>query len=112
MNDNALLKAKIDLYNIISSHAMDDYKQANYKNDKKISKKHIPYSLSYDTKKASEIYKSIFNLHTNEITLEQETEIKYFLLIYRTSRTEYLTEGYKGGKWYYNEQVENLGMEA
>jgi len=42
---------------------------------------------------------------------EQEEQIKGFLLIYRTHRQEHLKEGYNGGKWYYKEQIEKLGLE-
>jgi outer membrane protein OmpA-like peptidoglycan-associated protein len=106
--EKALLKAKIDLFNIISNHSMQDYLQANFKNGKRKSKKHIPYSTSADTDKAREINKILFNADITDITPEQEEQIKGFLLVYRTTRTEYLKEGYKGGNWYYKEQLENL----
>ena len=53
----------------------------------------------------------IYGKSPEEITQEQEEEIKGFLLIYRTVRPEYLKEGYKGGRWYYKEQIEKLGLE-
>jgi len=105
---SALLKAKIDLYNIVSNLAMQDYKQANYKNGKRISRKYIPYSLSYDTEKAKEIQNLIIGKTPEQITAEQEESIKAFLLTYRTTRTEYLTENYKGGNWYYQNEIEEL----
>jgi len=78
---------------------------------KRKSKKHIPYSLSADTEKAKEIYDMIYGKSPEEITQEQEEQIKGFLIIYRTYRQEHLKEGYKGGKWYYKEQIEKLGLE-
>jgi len=110
--EQALLKAKIDLYNIISNHAYQDYYNVNFHpNGKRKSKKHIPYSLSIDTQKAQEIYSMVYGKSTEEITQEQEEQIKGFLIIYRTHRQEHLKEGYKGGKWYYKEQIEKLGLE-
>jgi len=110
--EQALLKAKIDLYNIVSNHAYQDYYNTNYHlNGKRKSKKHIPYSLSIDTQKAQEIYNMVYGKSPEEITAEEEEIIKAFLLIYRTSRTEYLKEGYKGGRWYYQEQIKKLGLE-
>ena len=110
--EQALLKAKIDLYNIISNHAYQDYYNTNYHpNGKRKSKKHIPYSLLADTEKAKEIYHLVYSKSPEEITQEQEEQIKGFLLIYRSHRREYLKEGYKGGRWYYKEQIEKLGLE-
>jgi len=110
--EQALLKAKIDLYNILSNHAYQDYYNTNYHpNGKRKSKKHIPYSLSADTEKAKEIYHLVYSKSPEEITQEQEEQIKGFLIIYRTHRAEYLKERYNGGKWYYKEQVEKLGLE-
>ena len=110
--EQALLQAKIDLYNILSNHAYQDYYNTNYHpNGKRKSKKHIPYSLSADTEKAKEIYHLVYGKSPEEITQEQEEQIKGFLLIYRTHRSEYLREGYKGGRWYYKEQIEKLGLE-
>lgn len=110
--EQALLKAKIDLYNIVSNHAYQDYYNTNYHpNGKRKSKKHIPYSLSIDTQKAQEIYSMVYCKSPEEITQEQEEQVKGFLIIYRTHRAEYLKEGYKGGRWYYKEQIEKLGLE-
>jgi hypothetical protein len=101
MTDKALLKAKIDLFNIISNHAMEDYKRMNCnKNGKRKYRRHVPYSLGFDTIRAKEVYDSIFGKNAAEITLDQEERIKAFLMSYRTHRTEYLKEGYKGGNWY------------
>jgi hypothetical protein len=109
--EKALLKAKIDLYNIVSNHVYQDYYNANYdRNGKRKSKKHIPYSLSDDTEKALKIYKMSCRT-PEEIAAEEEEIIKGFLLPYRTHREEYLKEGYKGGRWYYKEQIEKLGLE-
>lgn len=109
--EQALLKAKIDLFNIVSNHAYQDYYNTNHPNGKRKSKKHIPYSLSIDTQKAQEIYSMIYGKSPEEITTDEEEIIKGFLLIYRTVRPEYLKEGYKSGEWYYKEQIEKLGME-
>lgn len=111
LTEKALLKAKIDLYNIVSNHAYQDYYNTNYyPNGKRKSKKHIPYSESEDTTKAKEIYHMVYGKTPEEITPEQEEQMKGFLLIYRTVRPEYLREGYKGGRWYYKEQIEKLGL--
>lgn len=100
MTEQALLKAKVDLYNIIANHAMDDYNRANHDKHGKAFKQHHQYSLSYDTNKAREIYHIVYNKSAEHITAEQEEIIKGFLLIYRTSRTEYLKDA--GGNKYYN----------
>jgi len=110
--EQALLKAKIDLYNIVSNQAYQDYYNTNYHpNGKRKSKKHILYSLSADTEKAKEIYHLVYSKSPEEITQKQEEQIKGFLLIYRTVRPEYLKERYKGGRWYYQEQIKKLGLE-
>jgi hypothetical protein len=113
MTEKALLKAKIDLFNIISNHALESYKHMNFdKNGKRKSVKHIPYSLNGDAEKAREMYFMVYNAEAESVTLEQEEELKAYLLSYRLHRTEYLTEGYKGGNWYYSEQKLKLGMEV
>ncbi len=87
----ALQKAKTDLYNIISNHAYNDYRQANFTSTgKRKSYKHIPYSLGYDTLQAMEIYSLVFGKNPEDITAEQEEQIKAFLFIYRMNRTEFL----------------------
>ncbi len=107
--ERSLLKAKIDLYNISSNLAYEDYKQANFnRNGKRKSKKHIPYSLSYDSQEALNIYKMVCGKNPEDITNEEEEIIKAFLLSYRLNRREYLKEGYQGGNWYYKDQVEKL----
>jgi len=113
MTDKALLKAKIDLFNIISNHALESYKHMNCdKNGKRKSYKHIPYSLNGDAEEARKMYFTIYNIDADSVTLEQEEELKAYLLPYRTHRTEYLKEGYKGGNWYYSEQKQLWGMEV
>lgn len=97
----ALQKAKTDLYNIISNHAYNDYRQANFTSTgKRKSYKHIPYSLGYDTLQAMEIYSLVFGKNPEDITAEQEEQIKAFLLPYRIHRREYLQD--RGGNEYYN----------
>ena len=90
MTEQARIKAKQDLFNIVSNHAMKDYLQVNYKNGKKKSKKHIPYSLSQETEQAKELYNIVCSNSAEEITLEQEEILKYHLLQYRLLRPEYL----------------------
>lgn len=106
--EKSLLKAKINLYNITTNHAMQDYLQANYKNGKRKSKKHIPYSLSTDTQRANELQYIIFCNDIIDITTEQEEEIKGFLLIYKLTRTEFLKEA--GGTNYYKNSIKELGL--
>lgn len=96
----ALLKAKIDLYNITSNLAYEDYYKANfYSNGKRKSKKYIPYSLSEETEEALEMYKMIYGKNPETITQEQEEKIKAFLIEYRTCKTKYLED--RGGQEYY-----------
>ena len=91
MTNQAYIKATTDLYNIIANHALEDYRQANFKNGKKL-KKHVPYSLSKDTLRAKDCYNILFYKRPEEITINEEEQIKALLLIYRTHRTEYLKE--------------------
>jgi len=103
----ALLKAKIDLYNITANFSMIDYKTANYHtNGKKKSKKHIPYTLSQETEQAQEMYNIIFGKVPDELTQEQEEQIKYYLLSFRIHRTGYLQEA--GGIEYYKNSLDKL----
>jgi len=97
----ALKKAKTDLYNIIANHAYNDYARMNLNStDKRKNSKHIPYSLGYDTLQAQEIYKLAYGKNPEDITEEQEEQIKAFLLPYRIHRLEYLQD--RGGNEYYN----------
>ena len=100
--EKALLKAKIDLYNILANHSAESYEQTNYRNGKRISKKHIPYSLNYDAETAKEMYSLVYGKNSKDITEDQEEQIKGYLLNYRLNRTKYLQEGYKGGNWRYS----------
>ena len=107
--EKALLKAKIDLYNIVSNYAMQDYKNANYdKSGKRKSKKHIPYTLSQDTEEAKRLYNIVFCNDPENITPEQEEEIKLYLLSYRLFRKEYLKDF--GGRDYFKNSIEKLGL--
>ena len=104
MTEQSILKAKIDLYNIISNFAMKDYLNTNYKNGKKISKKDKPYSLSLETLEAKKFYNMLcFCNDSNDITPEQEEEIKGYLLSFRTHRTEYIKD--VGGNEYYKNSI-------
>jgi len=64
--ESALLKAKIDLYNITANFSMQDYKQANInpKTGKRKSKKHIPYTLSEETEQAKAMYDLVYGKKT------------------------------------------------
>lgn len=107
--ENSLVKAKVDLYNISSNLAYEDYRSTNFHpNGKRKRLKHIPYSLFYDSQEALNIYKMVYGKNPEDITMEQEEIIKGFLLPYRTFKREYLKEGYQGGNWYYKDQVEKL----
>ncbi len=109
--ERSLLKAKIDLYNISSNLAYEDYKRANFNRyGKRKSKKHIPYTLSDESLEVLEVYKMVHGKNPEDITAEQEEIIKGFLLSYRKVRREYLKEGYQGGSWYYKDKAEELGM--
>jgi hypothetical protein len=87
MTNGAIEKAKIDLNKIISKYCLDSYKQVNYKKDGTKYKKHRQYSVPDEAEKALELLRI---LSKNEITIEQEEEIKAFLIPYRTIKTEYL----------------------
>lgn len=113
MTERALLKAKIDLFNIISNHCLESYKYMNlHKNGKRRSYKHVSYSKPSDAIDAQEVYNLIYGKSAEDITPEIENQVKAFLMSYRTHRTEYLKEEYKGGNWYYSEQKAKLGMEV
>lgn len=90
ITEQALSKARQDLYNITSNLSMQDYIRTNYRNGKRISKKHIPYSLSSDTEQAKEYYNIVCGATPEDITPEQEEQIKAFLLSCRLNRTELL----------------------
>jgi len=88
---SALERAKTDLYNITANLSYRDYYNANFnKNGKRKSKKHIPYSLSQETLDALEIYKMVYGKQSEQITEEQEDQIKGYLLPIRTHRRELL----------------------
>jgi len=87
MNNNAILKARKDLQAIISNYAMESYLQANRKKDGTYYKKRKPYTLPDEAMTANELLKLTYN---SDITVEQEEQIKAFLIPYRTVRTEYL----------------------
>lgn len=101
----SLLKAKIDLYNITANLAGKDYIQANYKNGKRKSKKHIPYSLSGETEQAKELYNLVYGKEPEDITQEQEETIKGNLLKYRLLYSE-LLQGNQGQEYYKNSIAE------
>ena len=42
----------------------------------------------------------VYGKSPEEITQEQEEQIKGFLIVYRTHRAEYLKERHNGGKWW------------
>jgi hypothetical protein len=81
--DNALNKAIKDLNDIISKYALQDYLKVNYKNGKKKSKKHIPYSLSDNTTEARDILKLIYGKKKEDISTEDEEIVKGYLLKYK-----------------------------
>lgn len=112
MTEQALLKAKIDLYNILSNHAWEDNVKMNHNSNGNLkNKKNRSYSFGSETEKAMEMYHMVYGKKHEDIILEQEEQVKGYLLIYRISRTEYLQEEYKGGKWYYQGEIDKLGIE-
>ena len=108
--ESALLKAKIDLFNITANFAAIDYKQANInpKTGIRKSKKHIPYTLSQETEKAREMYNLVYGKTPEDIIQEEEERIKGYLLIFRLNRTEYLEEA--GGNNYYRNSLEKINL--
>ena len=107
--ESALLKAKIDLYNITANFSMQDYKQANInpKTGKRKSKKHIPYTLGQETEQAREMYNLVFGKSPEDI-IQEEERIKGYLLIFRLNRTKYLEEA--GGTNYYRNSLEKTNL--
>ena len=77
-------KAKNDLETIISNLSLKEYARANFKNGKK-SKKHTPYSLTDEILQALKLSKSITN---EQMTIEQENDIKAFLIPFRMNTRE------------------------
>ena len=74
--DNALNKTIENLNNIISKYAFQDYYNTNYKDGKKKSKKHIPYSLSDNTTEARDILNLIYGKKKEDISTEHEETVK------------------------------------
>jgi len=74
------------LNNIIANLSYDEYYKANFKNGKQY-KKHRAYSLTDEILQAVELLKIANN---QEITKDQEEEIKAFLLRYNLLFGEYL----------------------
>ena len=90
MTEQAHLKVKNDLYNIVSNLAYQDYYRKNHHpNGKRKKKKHNPYCLSCETEEALEIY-TVACKETEEITREEEEKIKAYLVKFRFYRPEYL----------------------
>lgn len=102
----AHLQAKIGLFNIVGNLAKKDYIAANFKKGKKISKKHIPYTLSQETEDAKKMYDLVFFSDYNELTIEQEEQIKGYLLRFRIFDNEYLQD--IGGKAYFENSLKEL----
>ena len=87
MTEQAIIKARKDLSAIISNYAMQAYLAMNKKKDGTYYKKRRQYTLPQE---AEDARKLLYLLDKKEITIEEETEIKAFLMPYRTTRTEYL----------------------
>jgi len=98
--EKALNKAKADLYNIIANNAYKDFIRANTNRQGKQYKKHRPYNLGHDTNAAREVYSLIYGKQPEDITEDQEKQVKAFLLNYRINRREYLKN--VGGNEYHN----------
>ena len=76
-------KAKKDLNLIISNQCRESFLQANTKKDGTLYQKRRPYSVPKESQKAVEF----LNILNNDIiTLEQEEEIKSFLMPFRIFR--------------------------
>lgn len=87
MTEQVITKARKDLHAIISNYAMQAYIAINRKKDGTYYKKRRQYSLPQE---AEEARKLLYILDKNNITIEEEEEIKAFLIPYRTIKTEYL----------------------
>lgn len=86
-NNKWIDKARIDLNSIITKYSRDSYLQMNRKKDGTFYKKHRPYTIPAEAKMALEHLRT---LGKSEITLEQEEEVKAFLIPYRITRREFL----------------------
>lgn len=69
------------LNKIIGKLAMQDYLKVNTSTQGKLYKKHHSYSLSQETERAKDLYNILFfNDNFENLTKEQEEEIKGYLL--------------------------------
>lgn len=103
--EQALLKARIDLYNIVANFAKNDYAQATKRTKGKVKQ----YTLSQETEEAKEYYTLALCNDPHELTTEQEEAIKGYLLPFRLYRTEYLKDA--GGEAYFSNSIEKLFRE-
>ena len=87
MTTGSIEKARIDLNKIISKYCYDSYKQVNIKKDGTKYKKHRQYTVPEEAEKALTLLRILTN---DNITIEEEEEIKAFLIPYRIIKTEYL----------------------
>lgn len=86
-----------NLYKISSNLSMKDYLQMNpIKNGKKVYKKHRPYSLSDETIEAKNLYGIAIK---SEVTIQEEEQIKGYLLKIRIVQPELLEENANYRQW-------------
>ncbi len=96
-----ITQANIDnLYKISSNLAMKDYLQANPRdtNGKPKYKKHRPYSLSDETIEVKNLYGIAIKPEQN-ITIEEEEQIKGYLLKIKLIMPELLEENASFKQW-------------
>lgn len=80
---NWISKAKEDLNKIISNQCLESYLKMNRKKDGTFYKKHRPYTIPEESQRAVE-YLTI--LEKENVSIQEEEEIKFFLLPFRTYR--------------------------
>lgn len=87
MKIESLNKSKKHIEKIISKLSYCEYSKYNLKNNKKVTKKHIPYTLSDEILECLNVLKIINKaISLNKINSDDENYIKSFLLPYRTHR--------------------------
>lgn len=75
---------KMRLYRVIGRMAGRDYMKANTNKQGKIYKRHKPYRLSEDTKRAKDLYNILyFDDSFKRMSKGQEKSIKSFLMVHR-----------------------------
>ena len=89
MTNTTYNKIKENLSKVVAHYALQDYKRMNPNHKRtSINRKHVPYSLGFETQEAQELYRTMYDNKPETLTRDQEAEIKTYLLrIKRTTET-------------------------